>query len=244
MDDERLTELLAQYAKRRDEETLSRAVTAFLPLSRAIARRFAGQGVEVEDLEQVAAMALVKAVQRFEAEHGLRFTTYAAPTIAGEVRNFLRDRGGAIRMGRDTRTMLARLQKETEKLEQRLQRSPTLKELAAAMAISYDELLRLLDARESAQVTSLHEIGQGEEALALEEKLGAEDPGFSRVEDRSFYEWAMAQLNPKERQMAELRFVRRLGQRDTAKAMGVSQMQVSRMERRMLEKLRRLTSEG
>lgn len=239
MDEVLLTSLLEQYAKEPSEQVLSRLVEAFLPLTRAIARKYAGHGVEVEDLEQVGAMALVKAIQRFEPQRGLRFTTYATPTIAGEVRNYLRDRGGAMRMARDTRTLLYRLQQVSDRLTQQLQREPSLKELSEAMGLTPDALLALLDERERTSTVSLSAgvEDDGEEA-ALEDCLGSLDAGYEQVEQRSFYEWALSLLTPAESRLITLRFQERLGQRETARMLGVSQMQVSRMERRILARLR------
>ena len=134
MDDTRLTPLLADYARTRDRDVMAQLVEGYLPLCRSIARKFRGQGVEQEDLEQVAAMALMKAIERFEPERGFRFSTFAMPTIAGEVRNHIRDKGGAIRVNRDTRSRLYQLRKVTDQLTQQLQREPSLKEIAAAMA--------------------------------------------------------------------------------------------------------------
>lgn len=242
MDDTRLTPMLAEYARTHDREVLSGLVEGYLPLCRAIARRFRGQGVEQEDLEQVAAIALMKAIDRFEPERGFKFTTFAMPTIAGEVRNHIRDKGSAIRVARDTRSRLFQLRRVTEQLTQKLQREPSLKEIAAEMALAPDELLALLDAREAAETVSMDAaLGEDEDAQRLEERLGVNDDGYERIEQQQWMQWVLRQVNPQERLLLEKRYIERLGQRDTARAMGVSQMQVSRMERRILARLRELT---
>ena len=227
MDDTRLIPLLADYAKTRDQDVLAQLVEGYLPLCRAIARRFRGQGVEQEDLEQVAAMALLKALDRFEPERGFKFSTFAMPTIAGEVRNYLRDKGGAIRVSRDTRTRLFQLRKVQEQLTQKLQREPSLKETAEAMQITPDELLALLDARDASETVSM------DAAMSSDED--------ETVEQKQWMAWILRQVTPQERMLLEKRFIERLGQRDTASALGVSQMQVSRMERRLLSRLRTMT---
>jgi len=242
MNEAYLSSLMEEYARSRAPAVMSDLVEAYLPFSRAIARKFTGQGVESEDLEQVAAMALMKAVERFEPERGLKFTTFATPTIAGEVRNYLRDRGSAIRMSRDVRSRLFQMRKVQEQLIHQLQREPSMKELAAAMDITYDELLALLDARESSEVVSMNAtLGSDDDAQELEERLGAWDNGFERVEQKEWLQWVLRQVTPVEAQLLELRFVEGLGQRDTARHLGVSQMQVSRMERRILARLRERT---
>ena len=242
MDDTRLTPLLADYARTRDRDVMATLVEGYLPLCKAIAWKFRGQGVETEDLEQVAAIALMKAIERFEPERGFKFTTFAMPTIAGEVRNHIRDKGGAIRVNRDTRSRLFQLRKVTDQLTQKLQREPSLKEIAAAMAVTPDELLSLLDARDASDVMSMDAgMSSDEDAQRLEERLGVNDDGFERVEQQQWMQWVLKQVTPQERLLLEKRFIERLGQRDTAKALGVSQMQVSRMERKVLARLRELT---
>ncbi|MBE5810969.1 MAG: sigma-70 family RNA polymerase sigma factor [Clostridiales bacterium] len=242
MDDTRLTPLLADYARTRDRDVMAMLVEGYLPLCKTIAWKFRGQGVETEDLEQVAAIALMKAIERFEPERGFKFTTFAMPTIAGEVRNHIRDKGGAIRVNRDTRSRLYQMRKVTDQLTQQLQREPSLKEIAAAMEITPEELLALLDARDASETVSMDAaMGSDEDAQKLEARLGVNDDGFERVEQQQWMKWVLQQVTPVERLLLEKRFIERLGQRETAKALGVSQMQVSRMERKILARLRDLT---
>ena len=242
MDDTRLMPLLADYARTRDRDVMAELVEGYLPLCRTIAWKFRGQGVDTEDLEQVAAIALMKAIERFEPERGFKFTTFAMPTIAGEVRNHIRDKGGAIRVNRDTRSRLYQLRKVTDQLTQQLQREPSLKEVAAAMEITPDELLALLDARDAADPMSMDAaMSSDEDAQRLEERLGVQDEGFERVEQQQWMKWVFQQVTPQEGLLLQKRFIERLGQRETAKALGVSQMQVSRMERKILTRLRELT---
>ncbi len=242
MDETRLTPLLAQYAASRERDVMNSLVEGYLPLCRSIARRFRGQGVEQEDLEQVAAIALMKAIDRFDPERGFKFSTFAMPTIAGEVRNYIRDKGSAIRVNRDTRTRLFQMRKVADQLTQELQREPSMKELAAAMDIAPDELLSLLDARDASDPMSMDAaLSSDEDAQRLEARLGVNEAGYEDVEQREWMQWVFRQATPQERILLEKRYIERLGQRETAKALGVSQMQVSRMERRLLARLRTLT---
>ena len=242
MDDTRLTPLLADYARTRDRDVMATLVEGYLPLCKAIAWKFRGQGVETEDLEQVAAIALMKAIERFEPERGFKFTTFAMPTIAGEVRNHIRDKGSAIRVNRDTRSRIYQLRKVADQLTQQLQREPSLKEIAAAMDVTPDELLALLDARDAVEPVSMDAaMSSDEDAQRLEERLGVNENGYEQVEQQQWMHWIFQQVTPQERLLLEKRYIDRLGQRDTAKALGVSQMQVSRMERKVLARLRELT---
>ena len=234
-----LAAMLENYARTRDPDLMARLVEEHLPLCAAVARKFAGRGVELEDLEQVAAMALMKAIERFEPERGLRFSTFAVPTIAGALRNHIRDQGSALRMGRDVRAALTRLYRAQERLTLEKGREPSLRELAEALDLSGDELLRLLDAREKAETVSLN--AAPEDNQALENYLGVPESGYERVEQRAWMDWVFSLVTPQEKRLLELRFQERLSQRDTARALGVSQMRVSRMERRILARLKEKT---
>ena len=241
MNDVSLTPLLASYAQAPTPDLMAQLVEGYLPLSHAIARRFMGHGVELEDLQQVAAMALMKAIERFDPDRGLKFSTFAAPTITGEVRNFIRDKGAAMRMSRDVRSQLYRMQQVQDKLTQRLLREPTLREVADEMNVTYDELLSWLDQREATEVSSLSETASEDDERDLEARLGVDDAGYEQVEQREWMKWVFSQVTPAEQRLLELRFIHRMGQRETARLMNVSQMQVSRMERRVLARLRELT---
>lgn len=239
MNEARLTPLLQSYAAAPDPGLMAQLVEGYLPLSRAIARKFSGRGVEQEDLDQVAAMALMKAIERFEPDRGLKFSTFATPTIAGEVRNYLRDKGSLMRMSRDSRSLLYKLQRVRDDLTQQLQREPSIRELARAMSLSDDELLAVLDARSATEVVSFDKaVSEEEDAASLGDFLGENERGYERVEARAWMEWVYSQVTPTERRLLELRYVQRLGQRETARYLGVSQMQVSRLERRILTRLR------
>ena len=187
-------------------------------------------------------MALLKALDRYDPDKGVKFTTFATPCVMGEIRNYIRDRGSAIRLSRDTHAQVIRMRQLQAQLSQDLRREPTMKELAAAMDISYEELLRLVDARQTSEVASLSStVGADEDAQELQERLGEMDVGYERVEQQQWLQWVFSQVTPVEKRLLELRFMERLGQRDAAKSLGVSQMQVSRMERRLLARLREST---
>ena len=232
-------DLFREYARSRDHAVMARLGEENLPLSQAVARKFQGQGVEKDDLEQVAAMALMQAIERFDPERGLQFSTFALPTIAGSVRNYLRDRGSTIRLTRSLREQLTKLRRVSDELTRKLQREPSMRELAEAMELPPEELLTLLDARRAAQTVSLDaETSDDAEAPRLETFLGRLDEGYEQVEQAQWLNWVYGQVTPTEKLLLQKRFEERLGQRETARALGVSQMQVSRMERRLLTRLR------
>lgn len=244
MNDERLIPLLEQYAMTRDTALRDELFEAYLPLAKAVARKFMGRGVELEDLEQVAGMALLKALERYEPARGYRFVTYAVPTITGDVRNYLRDKGSILRMPRDSRQKLYLMTREQERFEAEHLRAPTATELALHMHISADELLMLLSLRAQTDTVSLDApVGEDGDAM-LEGMLGGADAGYERFEQSEWMQWVLSKVNDSERQLLTLRYRDGLGQRETARKMGVSQMQISRMERRVLTRLRAIEAGG
>ncbi|MBN1776795.1 MAG: sigma-70 family RNA polymerase sigma factor [Clostridiales bacterium] len=236
--EERIGALFEEYAKTRELHIRDQLVESYLPLARAVARRFAGRGIETDDLRQVASMALLKAVERFDLSRGYRFVTYAVPTIAGDVRNYIRDKTGGMRMPRDIRTKLYHMQQTREEFEREHLREPSAIELAEAMQITPDELLMLLDMRKQTDVVSLDAPVSDEQAAQIGALLGAEDKGYEQVDRSQWMNWIFSKVDEKERKLLTLRYAQRLGQREVAKRLGVSQMQVSRMERRVLQRLR------
>ena len=244
MNDERLVPILERYAITRSPALRDELGESYLPLARAVARRFEGRGVEREDLQQVASIALMKAIERFEPSRGFRFVTYAIPTIAGDVRNYLRDKASGMRVPRDARQKLFKMQQIREQFERDQLREPSARELAEAMQITPDELLMLLDMRNQTDVTSLDAPVSEESETDLSAMLGVDDNGFERVEQAQWMSWILSKVDDKERQLLTLRYRDRLGQRETAKRLGVSQMQVSRMERRVLARLRAIEESG
>ena len=236
MNDVPLSTLLADYARTRDADLMARLVEGYLPLSNALARKLAGRGVELEDLEQVAAMALMKAIERFDPELGFQFSTFAVPTIVGELRRHIRDHANAIRLTRNVQEELSKLQRIQEQLVQKLRREPSLREIADAMGITDDHLLLLLDARGHTETVSLNAVR--DDKPALEAFFSVPEDGYERVEQRQWMDWVLSLVTPLEKQLLELRYRERMNQRDTARALGISQMRVSRMEQRVLNRLR------
>ena len=243
MNEEQLASMLEKFAQSRSTEIRDLLFEAFFPLAKSIAKRFTGRGVELEDLHQVAGMALVKALTRFEPERGYRFVTYAVPTIAGDVRNYVRDKGGAMRMPRDARQKLQRMRQEQERFSQTYFREPTAKELAVALEIAPEELLLLLSLREQSEVSSL-DASAGDDGTEFSAFLGEREAGYDRAEDSEWMRWVYSKVNDVERELLRLRYQEQMGQRETAKHLGVSQMQVSRMERRILARLRAIEQSG
>lgn len=244
MNDEHLIPLLERYAASRDPALRDELFEHYLPLARAVARKFSGRGVETEDLEQVAGMALLKALERFDPSRGFRFVTYAVPTITGDVRNYLRDKSGLMRMPRDMRQRLCQMTQEQERFEREHLRTPTAVELSERMGIAPEEFLALLALRTQNEAVSL-DTPVGEEGdTQLSDLLGSTDDRFERMERSEWAQWLLSKVGDTERELLTLRYRDGLGQRETARRLGISQMQVSRLERRALSRLRAMEAQA
>ena len=223
---------LLRAAQAGDKEACERAVTENSGLIWSIVRRYYGRGVEADDLYQLGCLGFLKAVQGFDFSYGTCFSTYAVPKIAGEIRRFLRD-DGMLKIGRSLREQAQLLYSSRERLRQRLGREPAISELAEDTGLTPEEIARAdlaADAPESLQ----QETAEG---LTLEGTLGTEAPEEALVERIALRE-AIDQLPEKERMTILLRYFKSLTQEQTARVLGVSQVQISRLERRSLKRLR------
>jgi RNA polymerase sigma-B factor len=230
-------DLLRRWRDNKDESARMELVERTLPLARTLARRYANKGEALDDLEQVAALGLVKAIERFDLDREVRFTTFAVPTIAGEIKRHFRDRGWMIRVPRDVQELSARLTVTRDRLTRELGRSPTVEQLAKAAHAGVEQVLEALSAADAYRALSLDEpLGEGIEAL---DAIGGDDLGFERVEQRYMLRSGLTHLPAREREILHLRFYEGLTQREIADRVGVSQMHVSRLIRRSNESLRK-----
>ena len=236
MTEEQLSRAWEEQQRLHTRETRNLLVEHYLPLAHRLAGKFTGRGIDREDLEQTAAMALLKAVDSFDRERGFEFITYAAPTISGALRNLIRDRAGLIRPSRQATERLARLWRVRERFEQEHYRSPTPLELARETEMDLADVVLLLSS--NPVPISLDSFLGPEEEETLEALLGQEDEGFSQAENREWLNRLQETWSEQEKTLFDCRYRRNLNQRDTARVMEISQMQVSRLERRLLNRLR------
>lgn len=237
--------LLAAYAHTRDPETLDQIVGGHLYIAAIIARRFSGRGVEYDDLYQVASLALVKAVGRFEPQRGIKFASFATPAMVGEVKNYFRDRLRAIRLPRRGAKLMADIEGARERLLQNLRRQPTLAEIAKDLNAPLDEVIEALEMRGAANPMSLDAMPEDdEESSPLIAFLGIDDERYGEFEMGDMFTRAMDALTEREREVIRLRYYEGKTQRDVAEQINMSQMSVSRAERRALEQLRASIESG
>ena len=214
-------------------------VTLQLPLVQFVARRFAGRGEPLEDLVQVGTIGLIKAVDRFDLERGVEFSTYATPTIVGEIKRHFRDKGWAIRVPRRLQELRLSIGAATSELTQTLGHTPTVAEIAAHIDVSEDEVLEGLEGAQAYSTSSIDApVGDDSDSPMLADRLGDEDPGIETIEYRESLKPLLASLPSRERRILALRFFHGMTQSEIAEEVGVSQMHVSRLLTKSLTTLR------
>jgi RNA polymerase sigma-B factor len=228
--------LVRRWQEDRDHAARDRLVDQMLPLARSLARRYANKGEPLDDLVQVACLGLIKAIDRFDLSRDVRFATYAVPTIAGELKRHFRDRGWMMRVPRELQELTGRMSATRERLLADLSRSPTVPELARALDCDEERVQEALAAAAAYRTLSLDQpFVDGTGPL---ESLGGDDEGFARAEARAMLADGLHELAPREREIVRLRFYEGLTQREIAERIGISQMHVSRLIRRTVERLR------
>ncbi len=214
-------------------------VEMHLPLVEYLARRFRNRGEWLDDLTQVATIGLIKSIDRFDLERGVEFSTYATPTIVGEIKRHFRDKGWAVRVPRRLQELKLSLTKAIGELAQREGRAPTVSELAAHLQMSEEEVLEGLESANAYSTVSLDAPDSGDEdAPAVADSLGIVDEALEGVEYRESLKPLLERLPPREKKILLLRFFGNLTQSQIAAELGISQMHVSRLLARTLTQLR------
>ncbi|MFG2511974.1 RNA polymerase sigma factor SigF [Streptomyces sp. NPDC048584] len=219
-------------------ELRNRLVRMHLPLVEHLARRFRNRGEPLDDLTQVATIGLIKSVDRFDPDRGVEFSTYATPTVVGEIKRHFRDKGWAVRVPRRLQELRLALTTATAELSQLHGRSPTVHELAEKLAISEEEVLEGLESANAYSTLSLDVPDTDDESPAVADTLGAEDEALEGVEYRESLKPLLEDLPPREKRILLLRFFGNMTQSQIAQEVGISQMHVSRLLARTLAQLR------
>jgi RNA polymerase sigma-B factor len=228
-----------EFAETRSPKTRDELIEAHLGLAEYLARRFSNRGEPLDDLTQVASVGLLKAVDRFDPERGVEFSTYATHTIVGELKRHFRDKGWAVRAPRRMQELYLRLGRIVSTLSQELGRSPTIPELAAEAQVSEEEVLEALEAGQAYRFASLDAPSPGDDdGDTMSAQLGEEDSGMIDAEHRVALSPLLAQLPKREQVILHLRFFEGLTQSGIAERLGISQMHVSRLLARSLAQLR------
>jgi RNA polymerase sigma-B factor len=236
--------LLTRYHRDGDQQAREALVERFLPLARQLARRYQRGSESLDDLVQVASLGLLKAIDRFEPDRPTAFSSFAVPTILGELKRHFRDKGWSVRVPRDLQELAVRVERETEELARQLGRAPTSAEVAEHMQIRVEQVLEAREAAGAYRAVSLDRSrDEDDEEGGLGESMGIEDPGFGHAEDVATIQRLVGVLSDREREVLRLRFAEDLTQSEIGARVGVSQMHVSRLIRQAVVRLREAAEE-
>jgi RNA polymerase sigma-B factor len=233
-------DLLRRYHEGGDTTAREELVQRHLPLVRSLARRYAGRGEALEDIEQVGAIGLLKAIDRYDLEREVSLTTYATPNVVGEIKRHFRDKGWAIRVPRGLQELNAKMAGTIERLTIKLERSPTIAEIATELEATPEQVLEAMEAGSAYSTVSLSSGpgGGDDDDFDPMESIGAEDEEYERTEQRASLEPALETLPEREREILRMRFEDGLTQTQIAEKVGISQMHVSRLIRKSLARMR------
>ena len=238
-DKEKTRELFRRYKEKGDMDAREKLVMSHMNLVRFLANKFKNRGEPLDDLVQVGYLGLLKAIDRFDPERGLEFTTYATPTILGEIKRHFRDKGWSVRVPRRLQELSAKVNQATDALTTELQRLPKIEEIAEYLDASVDEVLEAMESSSAYSSVPLEGAGggEGEDAPSVIDRYATEDTALTFTDDRLVIEDALKTFSPREREVIELRFLEGMTQIEIAERLGISQVQVSRLLRRTLKKI-------
>lgn len=239
-DKQKTKELFKRYKETGDEQAREQLVLAHLNLARFLASKFKNRGESLDDLVQVATIGLIKAIDRFDISRGLEFTTYATPTIMGEIKRHFRDKGWSVRVPRRLQELSAKVTQVSDKLTEKLQRSPSVDEIAQALGVSVDEVLEAMESAHAYSSVSL-DVPQGDDddgtqSSTVIDKYALVDEDLESSDDRIVLEQAIKDFSEREQQIIRMRFLEGFTQVEIAQKLQISQVQVSRLLRKTLQK--------
>ena len=232
--------LLRRYHEQGDLAARDQLIEQYMSLVRSLARRYAYRGEQLDDLVQIGAIGLIKAIDRFDVNRGVELTTYATPNIIGEIKRHFRDKGWSVRVPRGLQELNVKLSKLIEEQTIELGRSPTIPELAKMAGVEKELVVEAIESGRAYSTVSLSTGGGQDEDGELDplESLGSEEPQYEVSEDRAMLAPGLKALDERERLIIHLRFFKGLTQSQIAQQVGISQMHVSRLIRRALERIR------
>ncbi|MDR2487438.1 MAG: SigB/SigF/SigG family RNA polymerase sigma factor [Clostridiales Family XIII bacterium] len=238
-------ELFREFARTRDIALRNRLVEHYLYLVDILIRKYLGKGVEYDDLHQVGSMALIAAVDRFDPERGFEFSSFATPTIIGEVKRYFRDKGWALHLPRRIKDLAIKLDEARESFLNRTGRQPTVPEMAEALGVAEEDVLEAMESRQNYRAYSLNQAmdesdaeGGGAAGVSLEAFTSVKEQGYEDVENLDLIQKVLDRLSDREKTVFKNRILGEKTQKEIAEILGVSQMTVSRLENDIREKFR------
>lgn len=230
--------LFAKYSRDRDVASRNELVGRYMYLAEIISKKFLNRGAEYDDIHQVACIALIKAVERFSPEKGFKFVSFATPTIVGEIKRYFRDKSSAIRIPRRIYEAYQKVNMAREQLTQDLHRTPRVDEIAVFLSIGEETVLEIIESWNAYNMQSFDQTAFDDDDLELHETIGSDDTTFERIENRDFIEKSLDKFNDAEKEFIRMRYFNRKTQKEIADRLGVSQMYVSRLEHKILQRFR------
>lgn len=230
--------LFAKFKADPNVNNRNNIVSKYLYLAEIISKKFLNRGIDYEDIYQVACIALIKAVERFSPDKGVKFVSFATPTIIGEIKRFFRDKGSVIRIPRRIYEVYQKVNHAREYLTQELHRAPRIDEIAKYLNISEETVLEIIESGNAYNLQSFDQNIFADDDIELHETIGSEDYSFERIENRDFLEKSLDRFNQAEKGFISMRYFSNKTQKEIADKMGVSQMYVSRLERKVIERFR------
>lgn len=228
-------EMFSQYKKTRDTQLRDEIVSSYIYIAEILSRKFVNRGVEYDDIYQIACMGIMYAVERFDPDRGVRFATYATPTVLGEIRKYFRDKGSFVRIPR----RLYEIFYKAEKIK-RISNGISNEEIARILGIPEKTINEFQETGDFSFIKSLEYEALADGEMSLSNVVGAEDKHYLMIEDSDFINYCMDHLTDEERQFIKYRYYEEKSQTEIAGILGTSQMQISRMEKKLLKKLRNL----
>lgn len=245
MAEENVNELFRLYKETGDINIRNAIAEKYLYIVEILAKKFVGRGVEYDDLRQVAAFALLRGIDRFDPELGMQFTTFITPTITGEIKNYFRDKSRIVKLPRRLGEISVRVKKFAAEYESEKGVKPGVKEIAEALSLSDEEVVQALEVGATVSLDNPASVSSEEDGkLSLYALLPDSDDTYEKLEVKDAIRSALKNFNETERALIEYRFTGGLSQSETARRMGVSQMYVSRMERKLLIRLKELLKDS
>lgn len=238
MAEENVNELFRRYRETGDKAIRNKIAEKYLYIADILAKKFVGRGVEYDDLKQVASLALLKGIDRFDPDLGMQFTTFITPTITGEIKNYFRDKSRLVKLPRKLGEISAAVRTFSAEYESKNGVKPSIREIAESLKLSDEEVVRALEVGGTISLDGAAGTADDESERSLYAVLPDNDDRYERFETKDAIRSAMKDLSDTEKALVKYRYVDELSQSETAKRLGVSQMFVSRMERKLLAKLR------
>lgn len=233
-------QLFLQYRETKDLNTRNEIVSRYIYLAEILAKKFINRGVEYDDLYQVACMALINAVERFDVSANVKFVSFATPTIIGEIKRYFRDKASVIRVPRRIYEIYQKVNHTSEFLMQKNGRVPRVDEIAEYLNLSEETILEIIESWNVYKIQSFDQTIFDDDDVELHEAVGEDDESFEKIINRDFLEKSMHHFSETEKKFIKLRYFENKTQKEIAAKFNVSQMYVSRLERKTLEKFRRI----